>query len=89
LTLRSTSASPTQPGITSVSLSGTNLVLNGINGQAGGTYSVLMSANLALPLNKWTPVATNILSVSGSFTITVTNTVTHNIPQRFYILQTP
>jgi len=79
---------PTKPGIASLRLSGTNLVLNGINGQAGGTYYVLMSTNLGLPLHQWTPVATNILSASGNFTITVTNTLTPTVPQRFYILET-
>jgi uncharacterized repeat protein (TIGR03803 family) len=78
---------PAQPGITGVSLSGANLVLNGINGQSGGTYYALMSTNLALPLSQWTPVATNVLSAGGNFTITATNTVTRGVPQRFYILQ--
>jgi PKD repeat protein len=76
-----------QPDIASFSLSGTNLVLDGINGRAGGTYYVLMSTNLALPLSQWTPVATNVLGADGNFTITATNTVTHSVPQRFYILE--
>ena len=71
-----------------ITLSGTNLVVNGINGQSGGTYYVLMSTNPALPLSQWTPVATNVLSTSGNFTITLTNTVSRTVPQRFYILQT-
>jgi hypothetical protein len=79
---------PPQPDIASCSLSGTNLVLNGINGQSGATYYVLMSPNLTLPLSQWTPVATNVLSASGNFTITATNTVTHSVPQRFFILET-
>lgn len=77
----------TAPGFASLSLSGANLVLNGTNGQSGGTYHVLMSTNLSLPLMQWTPVATNILNASGNFTITATNTVSHSIPQRFYILE--
>ncbi|MGA2750209.1 MAG: leucine-rich repeat protein [Verrucomicrobiota bacterium] len=77
-----------QPDIAGFSLSGTNLVLNGINGQSGGTYYVLVSSNLALPLSAWTPVATNILSASGDFSITVTNTVSRNVRQQFYILET-
>jgi uncharacterized repeat protein (TIGR03803 family) len=79
---------PAQPSIASVILSGTNLVLNGINGQSGATYYVLMSTNLALPLSQWTPVATNVLSTSGNFTVTINNTVTRTVPQRFYILVT-
>jgi PKD repeat protein len=79
---------PTQPGIASLSLSATNLVLNGINGQSGGTYYLLTSANLTLPLSQWMPVATNVLSASGNFTITAANAATGSTPQRFYILQT-
>jgi hypothetical protein len=68
-------------------LSGSNLVLNGNNGQSGSTYYVLTSTNLLLPLNQWTRVATNVLSASGDFTATVTNTVTSGAGQQFYILQ--
>ena len=67
---------PLQIGIASFSLSGANLVLNGTNGRSGATYYVLTSTNLTLPLSQWMPVATNVLSASGSFTITATNTVT-------------
>jgi len=49
---------------------------------------VLTSTNLALPLSQWMPVATNVLSASGNFTITATNAVNRSIPQRFYILLT-
>ena len=63
------------------------LELNGLDGQAGGAYCVFSSTNLSLPLNQWTPVATTILSTSGNFTITVTNTVNGNVPQRFYMLE--
>lgn len=76
-----------QPVITGIQLAGTNLVLNAGNGQAGGTYLTLMSTNLALPLNQWTPVTTNLLSAYGDFTITATNEVNPNAPQQFYILQ--
>jgi PKD repeat protein len=79
---------PPQPGIASITLAGPNLMLNGTNGLSGGTYYLLMSTNLALPLGQWTIVATNVLSASGNFTITATNTVNPNVPQRFYILET-
>jgi hypothetical protein len=63
-------------------------VLNASNGQSGRTYYVRTSTNLDLPLNEWTFVATNNLTVSGNFTITVINRVSPTDPQRFYILQT-
>ena len=79
---------PPQPGISGLSLSGANLVLDATNGQSGRTYYVLASTNVALPLNQWLPVTTNILSASGNFTITISNTVTPALPQQFYILKT-
>jgi uncharacterized repeat protein (TIGR03803 family) len=78
---------PGQLGIASVILSGSNLVLNGINGQSGATYYVLTSRDLLKPFSQWTPVATNTLGAGGNFAITVTNAVTNSIPRRFYILQ--
>jgi uncharacterized repeat protein (TIGR03803 family) len=77
----------THPNLASVSLSGTNLVLNGINGVSGTTNYLLMGTNLAQPLSQWTPVATNVLGASGNFTITATNAVDPKAPGRFYILQ--
>jgi len=81
------SAQPPAPGIASISLSGTNLVLNGTGGQSGQTYLVLMSTSLTEPPDQWSPVATNVTGADGNFTITATNAVNPNAPQRFYILQ--
>ena len=78
-----------QPGITGFRLSGANLVLSATNGVSGGTYFVLTSTNLATPLNEWMPAATNVLSTSGNFTITVTNGTSLNASSpQFFILQT-
>lgn len=76
-----------RPGIVSSSLSGTNLVIRGTNGLAGRPCCVLMSTNAALPLSQWVPIATNVLSGSGSFTITATNAVSPTASRRFFILQ--
>lgn len=77
------------PGISAISLSGTNIVLLATNGAAGGTYYVLSSTNLLLPFDQWQPVATTALSADGDFTITVTNAVNAGAPsQQFFILQT-
>jgi hypothetical protein len=70
-----------------LSLSGTNLVINGNNGQSGQSYYVLMSTNPTSPPGQWLPVATNMLNASGNFTITATNAVDANAPQRFYRLE--
>ena len=79
-------AGPAQPGIAGFSKSGPNLVINGSDGIAGQTYYVLMTTNLALPLNEWTSVSTNVPGGTGNFSITLTNAVNLN-PQGFYILK--
>jgi hypothetical protein len=76
-----------QPQILGTSVSGTDLVITGSNGVAGGAYWVWASTNLTLPLAQWTPVATNVLGTDGGFTLTVTNAVNIACPQRFFILQ--
>ena len=81
-------STPLQPGISSVSLSGTNLVINATNGVSGRTYYALTSTNLTLPRNQWLPITTNTLGANGNFTITITNTVIRTVPLRFYILKT-
>jgi hypothetical protein len=63
------------------------VILNGTNGFAGGTYYVLTSTNLALPLSLWSPVSTNLLAAPGNFTITATNGLLSNAARQFYILQ--
>ncbi|HEV2453935.1 MAG TPA: hypothetical protein VGY98_06715, partial [Verrucomicrobiae bacterium] len=76
-----------QPTLTGISQAGTNLVLSAGNGQMGGTYFALTSTNLELPLSQWKPIGANVLSVSGSFTITVTNGFNTGIGRQFYILK--
>lgn len=79
---------PARPVIGSSSASGRNLHLICHDGVGGGTYYVLMATNIDIPMEKWMPVATNILSSSGDFTIIVSNTIAPNISPRFYVLQT-
>jgi hypothetical protein len=78
---------PPQPGIVNITLSGNNLVLNATNGLATGIYHVLASTNLAVPLNQWSPVATNVLTANGDFAITATNAVNRLSNAKFYVLQ--
>jgi hypothetical protein len=77
-----------QPVITSVSISGTNLIINGDNGVAG-TYTVLTSTNFTLPFSNWACAGTFTLSASGSFSQTVNGAVTASDLEQFYILQAP
>ena len=87
LGLDSISVLPAQPGLAGFSHSGANLTFNGSNGFSGGTYNVLMTTNVALPLGQWTPVTTNVLGAAGNFTITLTNAVNQTNRARFYIFR--
>jgi fibronectin-binding autotransporter adhesin len=73
-----------QPSITGITLSGTDLMLSG-TAEGTATYYVLMSTDVAKPLNQWTRISTNVLS--GAYTITVANGVSAGDPKRFYTLQ--
>ena len=48
-------------------LSGSNLILSGVNGPAGQQYRILSTTNVALPLASWTPVYTNTFNADGSY----------------------
>jgi alpha-tubulin suppressor-like RCC1 family protein len=78
---------PPRPLITGISLSGANLNLTAANGVSGELVYTLMGTNLTQPLSQWQPVATNLLSANGNFTITATNAVSPGARQQFYILQ--
>jgi fibronectin-binding autotransporter adhesin len=76
-----------QPGIDSFTLVGANLILNGTNGVANRPYVVLMSSDIMLPRNQWTPILTNTFATAGNFTITAVNAVDAAAAQRFFTLQ--
>jgi hypothetical protein len=75
------------PVIAGISISGTHVIFNGTNGYVGGTYYVLTSTNVALPLSQWSPISTNALSAPGNFSITATNGLIPNAQRQFYILE--
>ncbi len=79
------------PSITSSSFSliSGNLTLNGTNAQSGGTYYLLSSTNVALPLSNWITVWTNVVTTNGAnnaFTYIGTNVITPGAGHQFYIL---
>jgi hypothetical protein len=67
--------------------SGGGFILSGAGGVTNGTYYVLISTNLLLPLTNWTSIATNQFDSEGDFIFT--NTAQTNAPQLFYLLQLP
>jgi hypothetical protein len=75
--------------LTSMSLSVTNLTLNGTNGISGLNYTVLTSTNVTLPLSQWIPLSTNTWSANGAFSLTLTNGLNPPVPGRFFILVSP
>lgn len=60
-------------------------ILTGVGGTNSGSYTVLTSTNLAIPLALWTPVATNQFGSQGEFIFT--NIAPTDAPQLFYLLQ--
>jgi fibronectin-binding autotransporter adhesin len=63
----------TNANITSVTLSGTNLLIHGTNNNVpntNGHYVVLTATNLSTALSNWTPVATNPFNADGTFDYT-------------------
>jgi autotransporter-associated beta strand protein len=84
-TLSIVSAEVSRPVISSVTLSGTDLVLSGANGAPNGIYTVLASTNVALAVANWTPILTNTFGGSGQFTISIP--VTNNVPKDFYLIK--
>lgn len=73
------------PRITHISVSGTTLNISGTNGTASGSFVLLGSTNVALPVAQWTPLLTNSFDGSGNFNLS-TNIVNPSVPFEFYIL---
>jgi len=86
-TLSVITASPSQPEISSISVSAGNLILQGGNGPGNATYYVLSSTNVAMALSGWDVLETNQFDGSGAFSFT--NMINLGEPQRFYLLQVP
>ncbi|PWU12979.1 MAG: hypothetical protein C5B50_20260 [Verrucomicrobia bacterium] len=75
------------PGISSIELSGADVILSGTNGAAGGTYLVLDSPSSTSPLGQWVPIATNVLSASGPFTFVLTNSANGALGAQFFAIK--
>jgi len=75
------------PCLHPVRWSDSNFVFAGSNGLPRGIYYVLISSNLARPLDQWTPVATNPFDAGGC--LNLTNPVNRASPQLFYRLELP
>ncbi len=75
----------TNANITSVKLSGTNVIIHGTNNNVPNTsfhYAVLTSTNIKTALSNWTSITTNSFNVNGTFDYT--NAIVPGQPRLFY-----
>jgi hypothetical protein len=77
----------TRPQFNAVNSGAGGLAMSGSGGPAGGTYYVLGSTNIALPVNLWTRIETNQFDSNGDFSFT--NAADPGATQTFYRLQLP
>ncbi len=73
------------PVIQAANWNGGQLTIRGSGGKPAGSYEVLTSTNLALPLSNWMAAATNAFDVSGNFN--ATNATGASNAQAFYLLK--
>jgi hypothetical protein len=66
---------------------GGGFILSGTGGTSNGTYHVLTSSDLLVPLTNWSSILTTQFDSDGNFTFTTT--MPTNAPQLFYILKLP
>jgi fibronectin-binding autotransporter adhesin len=77
------------PTIGNITVNGHDIVISGTNNYgSSGTYRVLSSTNIALPLTNWTTLTNGTFDGTGSFSVTITNGVDAG-PNEFYMLQVP
>jgi hypothetical protein len=79
-------APPSAARFASVSISGSTLTFSATNGPDNGTFTLVESTNLLLPISQWTPVFTNSFNSSGDVNLS-TNVVSSQNPIEFYLLE--
>jgi len=84
-TIRVLAVSPAR--ITSSTVSGGNLILQGAGGPPGASYSWLTSTNVAAPMATWTTNTTGVFDSGGSFSNAFP--INTSEPKRFFRLKTP
>ena len=76
---------PRIPHITSISLSGSVLSISATNGTPGGSWTMLQSTNVALPLRQWQTNMAGNFDGGGNVSANLVNAATNS--QEFYILK--
>jgi autotransporter-associated beta strand protein len=67
-------------------LTGADAVVSGENGPPGGTYYVLTTTNISLPVAQWSASQTNQFDDAGNFSFTNSTSAS---PRKFFMLQLP
>jgi hypothetical protein len=75
------------PAIAKIVQSGSNLTFQATGGVSNATCVTLSTTNLLEPVNQWTPVATNVFSASGNFSVTVTNAMNSSTSAQFFVME--
>ena len=75
----------TGPSFGGIGVANGNLTISGSGGVTNGTYYVLATTNVALPIDQWMPVATNSFDANGNFSFTAS--MNPDEPELFYSLQ--
>ncbi len=84
LTLAAAATKP--PVINQVTTSGVNLILQGTNGTAGTSYSILTATNITMPMTNWTTNATGVFGAGGTFSNGIP---LGGEPARYFRIKTP
>jgi hypothetical protein len=87
LTVLSGPPPPRPAKITQIALAGGNVTLSGTNGAASGTYRVLTTTNLTLPLSQWIVATNGTFNSGGNFNMSVP--VIPSDSRRFYLIASP
>jgi autotransporter-associated beta strand protein len=74
-----------RPSISSVSISGSDFVINALNGPPFGNVLVLSSTNVAAPLNSWDTLVSTQFDGAGN--LIVGDPIGSGLVQRYYVLQ--
>ncbi len=82
-----TVAAASPPVVNAPAISGGNLILTGSGGSPGGSYTLLTSTNLAMPLAAWATNSTGTFSGSGAFSNSIP--VGQSQAAQFFRLRTP
>jgi len=76
-----------EPVIDGVSRNGDNIELSGSGGTANGTYYLLSSTDLTVPMSSWDRVSTNEFDALGNFSVAYA--IDAGTPEQFFSVEIP